>query len=125
MFDIDHFKLINDEHGHLAGDVVLKELARLVQARIRRDEILARYGGEEFVVMLPETDLEGAAALAETLRARVEEHPFTFQSDRISVTISLGCAVLCDADRSATELLKRADERLYEAKRSGRNRVCS
>ena len=124
MFDIDHFKLINDEHGHLAGDVVLKELAQLVQGRIRRDEVLARYGGEEFVVMLPETELEGARALAETLRAKVEENPFVFQSDRISVTISLGCATLAEADRSATELLKRADERLYEAKRSGRNRVC-
>lgn len=124
MFDIDHFKPINDEHGHLAGDVVLKELARLIQGRIRRDEVLARYGGEEFVVMLPETDLEGARALAETLRARVEETPFVFQSDRIRVTISVGCAMLEDADRSATELLKRADECLYEAKRSGRNRVC-
>jgi diguanylate cyclase (GGDEF)-like protein len=74
--------------------------------------------------MLPETDLEGARALAETLRARVEETPFVFQSDRIRVTISIGCAMLEDADRSATELLKRADECLYEAKRSGRNRVC-
>ncbi|MCU0693205.1 MAG: GGDEF domain-containing protein [Polyangiaceae bacterium] len=125
MFDIDHFKKINDEHGHLAGDVVLKELARLIQARIRRDEVLARYGGEEFVVMLPETPLEGGVSLAENLRARVEEHPFVFQSDRIRVTISLGCAALTDEDRSATEMLQRADERLYEAKRSGRNRVCS
>jgi len=124
MFDIDHFKPINDDHGHLAGDVVLKELARLIQGRIRRDELLARYGGEEFVVMLPETDLEGAFSLAETLRARVEENTFVFQSDRIAVTISLGCSTLQDSDRSATDLLKRADERLYEAKRGGRNRVC-
>jgi two-component system cell cycle response regulator len=65
MFDIDHFKKINDVHGHLAGDFVLKELARIVQARIRRDEVFARYGGEEFGIVLPETNLEGARALAE------------------------------------------------------------
>lgn len=125
MFDIDHFKKINDEHGHLAGDFVLKELARLIQSRIRRDELLARYGGEEFVVMLPETPLQGGLALAETLRTRVSDHKFVFQSDLIRVTISLGCTCLQDTDRSATELLKRADERLYDAKRMGRNRVCS
>ncbi len=125
MFDIDHFKKINDEHGHLAGDFVLKELARLIQARIRRDELIARYGGEEFVVMLPETPLEGSVALAETLRSKVAEHRFVFQNEVIHVTISLGCAGIVDADRSATELLKRADERLYEAKRTGRDRVCS
>ncbi len=124
MFDIDHFKKINDEHGHLAGDFVLKELARVIQARIRRDEVLARYGGEEFVVMLPETQIDGARMLAETLRERVAEHLFVFQNDQIRVTISIGVAALTDSDRSATELLKRADELLYEAKRAGRNRVC-
>jgi diguanylate cyclase (GGDEF)-like protein len=70
MFDIDHFKRINDVHGHLAGDFVLKELARVVQARIRRDEVFARYGGEEFAIILPETSIEAAAALGETLRQR-------------------------------------------------------
>jgi diguanylate cyclase (GGDEF)-like protein len=124
MFDIDHFKKINDEHGHLAGDFVLKELARVVQGRIRRDELVARYGGEEFVVMLPETALDGARQLGETLRSKVAENKFVFQAETISVTISIGCANLVDADKSATELLKRADELLYEAKRAGRNRVC-
>ncbi len=124
MFDIDHFKQINDEHGHLAGDFVLKELARVIQARIRRDEVLARYGGEEFVVMLPETQLDGARMLAESLRERVAEHSFVFQTDQIRVTISIGVAALTESDKSATELLKRADELLYEAKRTGRNRVC-
>jgi two-component system, cell cycle response regulator len=124
MFDIDHFKTINDEHGHLAGDHVLKDLARVVQSRIRRDELVARYGGEEFVVMLPETDLAGARQLAETLRSKVAEHTFVFQNEAIGVTISIGCAILIDADKGATELLKRVDERLYEAKRTGRNRVC-
>ncbi len=125
MFDIDHFKKINDEHGHLAGDSVLKDLAHLVQERVRRDELIARYGGEEFVVMLPETALEGTLALAETLRSRVAEHRFAFQNEAIHVTISLGCAALSDAERTATDLLKRVDDRLYEAKRTGRNRVCS
>jgi two-component system, cell cycle response regulator len=124
MFDIDHFKRINDVHGHLAGDFVLKELARLVQQRIRRDEVFARYGGEEFAIILPETGLDGAASLAETLRQKVEEHVFQFQADTIRVTISIGAAVLSEADKTANELIKRADELLYQAKNSGRNRVC-
>jgi two-component system, cell cycle response regulator len=124
MFDIDHFKRINDVHGHLAGDFVLKELARIVQSRIRRDEVFARYGGEEFAIILPETSLEGAAALGETLRQKVAEHLFVFQADSIRVTISVGGALLRETDRAANELIKRADERLYLAKNSGRNRVC-
>jgi diguanylate cyclase (GGDEF)-like protein len=125
MFDIDHFKRINDLHGHLAGDYVLKELARLVQSRIRRDEVFARYGGEEFCIILPETMLEGAVELGERLRQQAEEHTFVFQQDRIKATISVGCAVLSEQDRNAAELLKRADEKLYEAKNAGRNRVCA
>src|SRR5689334_8997597 len=110
MFDIDHFKRINDVHGHLAGDFVLKELARVVQSRIRRDEVFARYGGEEFCIILPETTMDGALSLAETLRQKVQEHSFVFQADRIKVTISIGCAILSDNDRNASELIKRADE---------------
>jgi len=125
MFDIDHFKRINDLHGHLAGDFVLKELARIVQSRIRRDEVFARYGGEEFCIILPETMLEGAVELGERLRQQIQEHTFAFQQDKMRVTVSVGCAVLTDEDRNAGELLKRADERLYEAKNSGRNRVCA
>src|SRR5258708_39034267 len=79
MLDIDHFKKINDLHGHLAGDYVLKEVARLIQQRIRRDEVLARYGGEEFAIVLPETTLEGAKSLAEGLREPIEQSRFTFQ----------------------------------------------
>jgi two-component system cell cycle response regulator len=124
MFDIDHFKRINDVHGHLAGDFVLKEIARLIQQRIRRDEIFARYGGEEFAIILPETPLDGAVSLAESLRQKVEENVFSFQADKIKVTISMGVAQLTDNDKVANELIKRADELLYTAKRSGRNRVC-
>jgi diguanylate cyclase (GGDEF)-like protein len=124
MFDIDFFKRINDQYGHLAGDYVLRELARVVQGRIRRDEVFARYGGEEFVIVLPETPLDGAVSLAENLRSRVAEHTFVFQGERIAVTVSIGCAVLSSNDKSATDLIQRADEKLYEAKRGGRNRVC-
>ncbi|HEU4409332.1 MAG TPA: GGDEF domain-containing protein [Polyangiaceae bacterium] len=124
MFDIDHFKQVNDRYGHLAGDFVLKELARVVQSRIRRDEVFARYGGEEFSLVLPETNLDGAAALAETLRRKISEHPFTFQAETIPVTVSMGIAMLSEAERGSVELIQRADEKLYEAKRSGRNRVC-
>ncbi|HXK17974.1 MAG TPA: GGDEF domain-containing protein [Polyangiaceae bacterium] len=125
MFDIDFFKRINDQYGHLAGDHVLRELARVVQERIRREEVFARYGGEEFVILLPETPLPGAAALAESIRARVANHAFVFQGERIPVTISIGTALLGENDKVASDLIQRADEKLYEAKRGGRNRVCS
>ncbi len=123
MFDIDHFKRINDQYGHLAGDHVLRELARVVQERIRRDEIFARWGGEEFALILPETPLEGAYQLGEDLRARIEAHRFVFQGEHILVTISGGAALLGEDDSSA-DLIKAADTKLYEAKRSGRNRIC-
>src|SRR5215472_476750 len=123
MFDIDHFKKINDYHGHLAGDFVLKELARIVQSRIRRDEVFARYGGEEFAIVLPETNLDGARALAEGLREKVEQSRFVFQNEQIQVTISIGVAMLGEQDRTSMDLIKRADQKLYDAKRGGRNRV--
>ncbi|HEY4015339.1 MAG TPA: GGDEF domain-containing protein [Polyangiaceae bacterium] len=123
MLDIDHFKAINDRHGHLAGDYVLKEVARLIQQRIRRDEVLARYGGEEFAIILPETTREGARSLAEGLRERIEQSRFTFQNEVIRVTISIGVAMLHENDRASMDLIKRADEKLYEAKHDGRNRV--
>jgi two-component system, cell cycle response regulator len=124
MFDIDFFKRINDQFGHLAGDHVLREVAKVIQGRIRRDEVFARYGGEEFVIVLPETPLEGASALAENLRERIAEHGFVFQAERIPVTISIGCAQITPPDKTASDLIQHADEKLYEAKRSGRNKVC-
>ena len=123
MFDIDHFKKINDVHGHLAGDFVLKELARIVQGRIRRDEVFARYGGEEFAIVLPETTLDGARALAEGLREKVEQSRFVFQNESIKVTISIGVSTLTEQDKTSTDLIRSADAQLYEAKRGGRNRV--
>jgi diguanylate cyclase (GGDEF)-like protein len=123
MLDIDHFKRINDRHGHLAGDHILKEVARLLSQRIRRDETLARYGGEEFAIVLPETTLEGARALAEGLRERVEQSRFAFQGEIIRVTISIGGAMVEESDRTSLDLIQRADDKLYEAKRAGRDRV--
>lgn len=123
MFDIDHFKGINDNYGHLAGDYVLKELATLVKSRLRPDDIVGRYGGEEFCALLPETSLSGAASIAEDLRRRVQERRFVFEGETIPVTVSLGCAELA-GDQDVLLLVKAADDKLYEAKRSGRNRVC-
>lgn len=122
MFDIDFFKRINDRFGHLAGDYVLRELTDTVKSRIRRDEVFARYGGEEFCIILPETTLEGARALAEGVRKKVEEQEFVFEGKRIPVTISMGCSAM-NADDGVAEVLHRADKRLYEAKRGGRNQV--
>jgi len=123
MFDLDHFKGINDERGHVTGDHVLKEVARIVLARIRPGDVLARYGGEEFVVVLPETSLEPARVLAEALRSAIETNAFEFQGARIPVTISCGLALFAKTDKTGQDLIQRADERLYVAKRAGRNRV--
>ncbi len=123
IFDIDHFKKINDFHGHLAGDYVLKELARIVQTRIRRDEVFARYGGEEFSILLPETNLEGAYALAEGLREKIATSKFVFQNETIEVTISGGVSTLHDNVKTSLEIIQEADEKLYQAKRTGRNKT--
>ena len=123
MFDIDHFKKINDVHGHLAGDYVLKELARVVRSRLRGEETFARYGGEEFCVVVPETGLDGARTLAEDIRRRVAEAQFVFQGETIQCTISCGLSVLGAEDKDGVALIKHADEKLYNAKRGGRNRV--
>ncbi|HVR62629.1 MAG TPA: GGDEF domain-containing protein [Polyangia bacterium] len=123
MFDIDHFKKINDSYGHLAGDYVLKLLASTVKSKIRREDLFARYGGEEFAIVLPEIDGENARAFAEKIRQIVEKQDFRFENARIRVTISMGVSSIDDEIADAAALIKRADERLYEAKTAGRNRV--
>jgi two-component system, cell cycle response regulator len=124
LFDIDHFKKVNDTHGHLAGDSVLKEISRRLKPRIRREDLLARYGGEEFACVLPDTTRDGAAIFAEAIRIIVERHPVQHGTLSIPVTVSLGVAVTEEPRHyEPTDLIRRADERLYEAKRSGRNRV--
>jgi diguanylate cyclase (GGDEF)-like protein len=124
LFDIDHFKRVNDERGHLAGDSVLRELASVLRPLVRHEELLARYGGEEFALVLDETSLEQARQTAERFREAIAAHPFTFDGKTISVTISLGVAATAgEGALSPMELLRLADERLYEAKRAGRNCV--
>ena len=120
MFDIDHFKKINDTHGHLAGDAVLAQMASLISGRIRREDVFARYGGEEFSLILPEIDRDQALVLAEKVRKLVEKGSFAFESTKIPVTISIGVAACTESEDSAS-LIKRADEFLYDAKHSGRN----
>ncbi len=122
MADIDHFKRINDEHGHLAGDAVLRAVADVFRREARKDELVARYGGEEFAVVLADAGLEGARDGAERIRAAVANERITFAGALIPVTISAGAASLEDGE-TGLELIARADARLYAAKRSGRNRV--
>ena len=123
MFDIDHFKRVNDNYGHLAGDYVLQSLARVISTRARREEIFARYGGEEFVILLPETQKDGAMELAEQLRKRVASHTFVFEAEEIPVTVSIGVAMTQNESIPENELIRRADEKLYLAKAEGRNQV--
>ena len=123
MFDIDHFKQINDQHGHLTGDFVLREMSRRLLGRIRREELLARYGGEEFAAVLPETDNNGARIFAEQIRRMVCDEPFEYEGDKFQVTISVGVTTLEGQDMDAMAFIKLADDNLYRAKREGRNRV--
>jgi two-component system cell cycle response regulator len=125
MFDIDHFKKVNDSYGHLAGDYVLKHLAQTVKTRIRREDCFARYGGEEFAIVLPEIDGLNAKPFAEKIRQLVEATDFRFENTSMPVTISMGVATLDGESVDPQALIKRADDRLYEAKSSGRNCVCA
>lgn len=123
MFDIDHFKEINDNFGHLAGDHVLRQLAATIKTRIRREDILARYGGEEFAIVLPEIDRANASTFAEKVRQLVERSVFEFEETRIPLTVSVGVALLGPETDSCDALIRAADENLYRAKEQGRNRV--
>lgn len=124
VLDIDHFKSINDNHGHLIGDEVLKEFSRRLLALIRQDDIFARYGGEEFVAVFSETTLAHAHSAAEGFRAAISDTPFTTSAGVLPITVSIGVAAIIDSGAlSATELISAADACLYQAKRAGRNRV--
>lgn len=124
MIDIDFFKRVNDTHGHLAGDTVLSQLGALIAAKVRKEDIFARYGGEEFALILPEIPNDGAVALAEKLRALVAATPMQFDGTKIDVTISLGLASLPKDETTVVDFVQRADDFLYQAKESGRNKVC-
>jgi diguanylate cyclase (GGDEF)-like protein len=124
MFDIDFFKTVNDSHGHLAGDSVLKQLAAVLKGRIRREDIMARYGGEEFAIILPEIGLANAMVFAEKVRKIIEKTAFKFEEQKIPITVSVGVAQVGPAVQSTLEFIKAADDKLYVAKQEGRNRVC-
>jgi two-component system cell cycle response regulator len=125
VLDIDFFKSINDNHGHDAGDDVLREFALRIRKSIRNIDLACRYGGEEFVVVMPETDMGVATMVAERLRRAIAGEPFPIQQGMrlLDVTLSIGIAAIGGADDTAAQMLKRADTALYRAKRDGRNRV--
>lgn len=123
MFDLDHFKEVNDTYGHMAGDHVLKTVASVVRGRVREGDTFARYGGEEFAVLVPETPRAVAAQLAEAIRSSIANAQFLFEDRLIPVTVSLGVADVAGDIRTPHQLVNAADARLYEAKRGGRNRV--
>jgi two-component system, cell cycle response regulator len=124
MFDVDHFKKINDSYGHQAGDFVLTRIAMKINEAVRSEDVLARYGGEEFALMLRESSEEKAAVCAERCRRAIDLATFTYSGTPIKATISLGLATLLDSDFSQPEeLISAADKYLYRAKKAGRNRV--
>jgi diguanylate cyclase (GGDEF)-like protein len=122
MFDIDHFKQINDKHGHLTGDYVLREMSRRLLGRVRREQLFARYGGEEFAVVLPETDFQTARVFGEHLRQIVADTAFEYEGESFPVTVSVGVATVGE-NIDVSAFIKVADDNLYRAKRQGRNRV--
>jgi diguanylate cyclase (GGDEF)-like protein len=130
--DVDHFKAVNDNYGHGAGDLVLQQVARIlaggmdrfnILSRLRKSDIVARYGGEEFVVILPETGAEGAARAADNVREAVAKQQFRLDGTTGSITMSFGVAAWGSATKSADDLIRNADTALYRAKEKGRNRV--
>lgn len=125
IYDIDHFKRINDAYGHLAGDAILRESSALVKEMVRREDCFARYGGEEFCLVLPDVRADGAATLAERIRAKIEGQRFEFNGVHIPVTVSVGSAQLPASVHAPEPFIALADERLYRAKHAGRNRVVS
>lgn len=126
MMDIDRFKVVNDSFGHLCGDFVLRELAECVRDGVRKEDLFARYGGEEFALVLVETGLDEALLVAERIRESVAGHQFRFETTPLRLTLSIGVTTTSgDPAITPTDLLKAADEKLYQAKRQGRNQVVS
>lgn len=123
IFDIDHFKRVNDTYGHQTGDEVIRATARITSQLVRETDFAGRYGGEEFVVLLPGTTLDGAAQFAERLRSTIERQQLDYQGSPLTFTISLGVATLADDMAGYQALLERADKALYQSKEGGRNQV--
>lgn len=128
MIDIDHFKAINDKHGHLVGDLVIKEVAHCLQQELKRStDHLCRYGGEEFAIILPNTDIEGAMVLAEQVRLSLVNRLIQYENLELSVSASIGCyAAIAEVSSISADYIQAADAALYQAKNEGRNKVvCS
>jgi diguanylate cyclase (GGDEF)-like protein len=126
FMDVDYFKTYNDTHGHVKGDKVLQTLAKLINNNIRRCDFAARYGGEEFVIILPETEDEGARHYAENIRKKIAEAPISGRETQPSgmITASMGVATFPHNGQESSELIQHADNALYQAKRSGKNCIC-
>ena len=123
LVDIDHFKLVNDTYGHQVGDRAIVTMTNTIQSLLRKGDSLGRLGGEEFVVLLPHTNSDKALLVAERIRQRVAQIPIPVPKATIHITISIGVATYLESDRSIDNILKRADDALYEAKNQGRDRV--
>ena len=121
MIDIDHFKKVNDTYGHLAGDEALKDLTGKCSTILRATDLFARLGGEEFAVLMPETGLNVAEAIAERIRKAISEITTTHDNLALSLTVSIGVSEMTEQDKSVDMILLRADDALYKAKRQGRN----
>ena len=125
MLDIDDFKKFNDRYGHPKGDTVLKAVSAIIKQNLREIDVAARYGGEEFVIMLPETDIAGAAAVAERIRVSMAQYPHITGDggERVAQTVSLGVATYPTHAATAAALVEAADQAMYRAKRAGKNQV--
>ena len=121
--DVDHFKRVNDTYGHLAGDKVLKILAKAISSRLRKTDFVARYGGEEFAIIMPSTSLEDAEPLLNSVRQKIEKCPFHFKETQVQITMSFGLSSFEELD-TPDKVFERSDKALYRAKESGRNKVC-
>jgi diguanylate cyclase (GGDEF)-like protein len=126
LLDIDFFKRLNDRHGHVGGDQILVEMARIAQANCRVTDLVCRYGGEEFAILLPETPKDQAVLYCERLRSMIEGHPFHVRQipEITHITVSVGMANYPDDSQDPADLIRRADQAMYMAKQGGRNRVC-
>ncbi len=123
IFDLDFFKKVNDVHGHNAGDYILKECSQLAKGLVRKNDVLGRFGGEEFVIVLPDTEVKAAFELAERIRQKLAKYVFNFEGKALKQTISIGISQYESGMESTKELLEKADKKLYESKKTGRNRT--